>query len=88
MLIKYPNGSQVTYGDLTPQNKRFPISIVDRNGNIISITYIQGDTVGKIANIRDTLNRHITFHYDTTPEMKLVAVSVDNTDRKALVLRS
>lgn len=44
--------------------------------NMISIAYVAGDTVGKIAYIRDTLNRYITFHYDTTTEKNLVAVSV------------
>jgi RHS repeat-associated protein len=80
MIIKYADGSQVTYGALAQTGKRFPVGIIDRNGNTITITYIQGDMFGKIANIRDTLNRYITFHYDTTPEQKLVAVSVPGFD--------
>lgn len=80
ILVKYADGSQVTYGAITQSGKRFPVTIQDRNGNIISITYVQGDSVGKIANIKDTLNRYITFHYDNTTEKKLVAVSVPGYD--------
>jgi RHS repeat-associated protein len=74
--VLYPDGSQVTYGAITASSKRFPVSISDRNGNLISIAYLQSDTVGKIAYVRDTLNRYITFNYDNTPEKKLVAVTV------------
>ena len=80
MLVKYADGTQVTYGAITQTGKRFPVTIQDRNGNYINITYLQNDSVGKISTIRDTLNRYITFHYDNTTEKKLVAVSVPGYD--------
>ena len=79
MVISYSDGSQITFGSWT-SGRRFPIQIRDRNGNFITIAYIAGDTQGKIAYIRDTLNRYINFHYESAPEnatdKKLVAVSV------------
>lgn len=41
---------------------------------------MENDTVGKIAYIRDTLNRYINFHYDSTDDKKLVAVTVPGYD--------
>ncbi|MFN0140736.1 MAG: RHS repeat domain-containing protein [Pyrinomonadaceae bacterium] len=76
MVVKYPDGSQVTYGALTASGKRFPSVIMDRNGNYLTISYIANDTNGKIASIRDTLARFINFHYDNTTEKNLVAVTV------------
>ncbi len=74
-VVKYPDGTQVTY-DVTGNNKRYPTRIRDRNGNFITIAYLQNDAVGKIDYIQDTLNRYIDFHYDTTTENKLVAITV------------
>lgn len=76
MTVHYSDGTKVVYGTHNSQYRRFPISMTDRNGNVINITYITGDANGKIANIVDTLGRYITFHYDATTERKLVAVSV------------
>jgi RHS repeat-associated protein len=81
--VVYPNGMRITYGAITSQGKRFPVKFTDRNGNMISISYLSGDNVGKIAYIRDTLNRYITFHYDDTTEKKLVAVTVPGYDNSS-----
>lgn len=83
MTVLYPDGSKITYGGITTQGKRYPVKIMDRNGNYISIAYLDGDSVGKIAYIRDTLNRYITFHYDNTTEKKLVAVTVPGYDNSS-----
>ncbi|MGH9949650.1 MAG: hypothetical protein ACRD6X_20970, partial [Pyrinomonadaceae bacterium] len=80
IVVRYADGSQVTYGPHTQTGKRYPTGIQDRNGNYITIAYIQNDMQGKIAYIKDTLNRYITFNYDTTPEKKLVAVTVPGFD--------
>ena len=80
IVISYTDGTEVTFGGITASGRRFPVKVRDRNGNYISISYLQGDTVGKIATIRDTLNRYITFHYDNTPQKKLVAVTVPGYD--------
>ena len=81
--VRYPDGSQITYGAITSTGKRFPVTFTDRNGNMVSVTYLTNDYVGKIAYIRDTLNRYITFNYDNTPEKKLVAVSVPGYDNSS-----
>ena len=80
MVVRYSDGSRVTYGSVTQSGKRFPISIQDRNGNFITITYVENDTQGKISSIRDTLSRYITFHYDTAADKKLVAITVPGYD--------
>ncbi len=77
--VVFPDGTQVMYGASTASGKRFPIRITDRNGNMLTIAYVQNDTQGKISYIRDTLNRYINFYYDT-PDNKLVAITVPGFD--------
>lgn len=75
--VIFPDGTQVMYGGSTSSGKRFPVRITDRNGNMLNIAYVQGDAQGKIAYIRDTLNRYINFYYETgTSDKKLVAITV------------
>ncbi|MBA2335854.1 MAG: RHS repeat protein, partial [Blastocatellia bacterium] len=81
MNVVYPDGSQVMYGGTTSSGKRFPVRITDRNGNMLTIAYIQNNFQGKIAYIRDTLNRYINFHYDG--EGKLVTITVPGYDGSA-----
>lgn len=76
MTALFPDGTHITYGALAQNGKRYATEIRDRNGNFITIAYLQNDYQGKIAYVKDTLNRYINFHYDSTPERKLIAVSV------------
>ena len=89
LILTYPNGTEVQFGAVNQQNRRFPTKITDVNGNQIEIFYLENDQTGKISHIIDTLGRYITFHYDNTTERKLVAVSVpgfgDNAERRQTI---
>lgn len=74
--VGFSDGTGILYGAPNSQNRRFPIKNRDRNGNFIDIAYLADDQVGKLAYIKDTLGRYISFHYEDTSEQKLVAVSV------------
>ncbi len=74
--VTYTDGTKVLYGAANPQNRHFPDRITDIQGNYISISYLTGDQVGKIASVTDTLGRNIVFHYDTTTEQNLISVTV------------
>ncbi len=75
--VAYPDGSRVVYSMITGSSSFFyPTRITDSNGNITQIAY--RDTTGRIWYIKDTLNRYITFHYDSAN--KLVAVTVPGFD--------
>jgi RHS repeat-associated protein len=74
--VQYPDGTNVEFGASNQESRRFPTVITDRNGNKMLVSYVEGDSAGKIASIKDTLNRYITFHYDTTSDKKLVAVRI------------
>ncbi|MCC7307050.1 MAG: RHS repeat protein, partial [Acidobacteria bacterium] len=78
--VIFPDGTQVMYGTSTSSGKRFPIRINDRNGNMMTIAYVQGDSQGKILYIQDTLNRYINFYYEPTGDKKLVAITVPGFD--------
>ncbi len=78
--VIFPDGTQVMYGTSTSSGKRFPIRINDRNGNMMTIAYVQGDSQGKILYIKDTLNRYINFYYEATGDKKLVAITVPGFD--------
>jgi RHS repeat-associated protein len=79
--FKYADGTIVTYGaktaDLTyghpDQGRRYPIKITDAQGNYINITYVSGDTEGKLASVQDTMNRYINFGYSGS---KLISATV------------
>ncbi len=82
--VEFSDGTQVMYGASTASGKRFPIRITDRNGNMVTIAYVQNDTQGKILYVRDTLSRYINFHYETgTTDKKLVAITVPGYDAGA-----
>jgi RHS repeat-associated protein len=57
-----PNGSQIHYYGVGPGGV-FPTDIVDPNGNLVIITYVNG--TGRIQTITDTLGRVISFFYDS-----------------------
>ncbi|MBI2678994.1 MAG: RHS repeat-associated core domain-containing protein [Candidatus Koribacter versatilis] len=68
-VLRYKNGTQVQYAAFPGSTTFFrPTKITDTNGNYITVTY-RTDTWAKgqeIATIVDTLNRTITFNYNTT----------------------
>jgi RHS repeat-associated protein len=57
------NGTVITYGAPGP-GAVYPTQIEDANGNYITITYV-GNAGPRIQTITDTLNRAITFYYDS-----------------------
>lgn len=59
-----PNGTIITYG-ASISTIAFPTQIKDRNGNYITITYVN-NTGPNISTITDTLGRVITFNYDSS----------------------
>ena len=60
---KLPDGTVINYTVSGPQ-AYFPTSITDANGNYIVITYVN-NTGPRIQTITDTLNRAISFYYDS-----------------------
>ena len=60
---RYPNGKIITYGAAGP-GALYPTSIEDANGNFITITYVN-NAGPRIQTITDSLNRTITFYYNS-----------------------
>ena len=60
---KLANGTVINYGAPGP-GAVYPTSIEDANGNHITITYVN-NAGPRIQTITDTLNRTISFYYDT-----------------------
>lgn len=60
---KLPNGTVINYGAPGP-GAVYPTSIEDANGNYITITYVN-NAGPQIQTINDTLNRTISFYYDS-----------------------
>jgi RHS repeat-associated protein len=74
----YPDGTKIRYyTDFATgvMQRHYPTAITDRHGNVIYTVY-DSDLSGRLKYIVDTLGRSIRFHYDTTPEKKLVAVTM------------
>jgi RHS repeat-associated protein len=68
----YPDGTQVIYGAAGGGYRSYPTCIVDRNGNLILISYVNG--VGpRINTIQDTVGRYVRFYYDSNND--LVAIT-------------
>ncbi len=66
--LYYPGGTRVVYGAAGNGYRSYPTSITDRNGNYISISYVNG--VGpRISTIQDTLGRYVRFYYDSNNEL-------------------
>lgn len=95
LQLRYPDGTVVTYGHRTPdywqnhghQGRRYPIKITDRNGNFLSITYLQNDTYGRIDTITDTLGRTIKVEYNASsiPVAITVPPLVEGQPRRQVV---
>src|ERR1700754_2027443 len=62
---KLPNGSVITYGaHSTSGGGVFPTSIVDAQGNFISITYVN-NSGPRIQTVTDTVGRVLNFYYNS-----------------------
>lgn len=67
-VLYYPNGTVVYYGAGGGGYRLYPTQILDRNGNYILISYVNG--VGpKISTITDTLGRYIHFYYASNGDL-------------------
>jgi len=71
-VARYPNGTVVYYGNYTtdfshPHQYAYPYTIVDANGNAVSIKYVApwNDPEPRIERIIDSVGRVISFHYDS-----------------------
>lgn len=75
--IYYKNGTLVKYEPFPSATTKLfrPIEIDDSNGNYITITYVIGCDQ-RIDKITDTLNRDVTFGYDTSG--RLTSISQDS----------
>lgn len=79
---KLPNGTSIGYSKPYPDNSNHivPTSIIDANGNYISIAY-RYESGEKIDTVTDTLGRVITFHYDTLGRLiEVKAPRMENQD--------
>lgn len=68
--VQYSLGRQISYTGTSQSYTRvldaLPVKITDRNGNYIEITY-DSNNYGKVAFVRDTLGRIISFWYEMSP---------------------
>ena len=78
---KYPNGTVVGYwGGLEPSGARtlYPTTILDANGNYITITYHNHTSQNfyrkQIETITDTLGRVVLFNYDSSDRLTAITV--------------
>ncbi|MGZ8844876.1 MAG: RHS repeat-associated core domain-containing protein [Pyrinomonadaceae bacterium] len=62
-FARLANGTTISFGAPGP-GAIYPTSIEDANGNLITITYVN-NSGPRIQTVTDTLNRTISFHYDT-----------------------
>ncbi|HXM47655.1 MAG TPA: RHS repeat-associated core domain-containing protein [Pyrinomonadaceae bacterium] len=62
-FARLANGTMISFGAPGP-GAIYPTSIEDANGNFITITYVN-NSGPRIQTVTDTLNRTISFHYDT-----------------------
>ena len=70
--VFYADGTRVDYGAAGGGFRSYPTKLVDRNGNFILISYVNG--VGpKISSIQDTLGRFVRFYYAANGD--LVAIT-------------
>jgi len=79
LLLRRKDGTRWTYQQVTGATTFYrPIKIQDTNGNFISITYGTATGADKqaIATITDTVNRVVTFTYDTSATPRLQTITV------------
>ena len=67
-----PDGTRMDFGATGGGIRSYPTKIVDRNGNYILISYVNG--VGpKISSVQDTMGRYVRFYYAANGD--LVAIT-------------
>lgn len=80
---KYPNGTVIEYG-VQGVGAVYPTSILDANGNFITITYVNNQGP-RIQTIIDTLQRPINFHYDSNNLLTAITAPAFGTGERTLV---
>ena len=81
---KLPDGTIISYTVSGPQ-AYFPTSITDPNGNYILITYVNNQGP-RIQTITDTLNRAVSFYYDSNNLLTAItAPGYNNGSARTLV---
>ena len=78
-ILRRKDGTQWTYQQVAGAASFYrPTKIQDTNGNYISIAYITASGADKqaIATLTDTVNRVITFNYDTSPTPRLQTITI------------
>jgi RHS repeat-associated protein len=76
--MRMTDGTVIEFGASNTFWKTYPTQIRDRNGNYINIVYVNGQGP-KIAQITDTLNRHIVFNYNGSGQLvSIVAPGYNN----------
>jgi hypothetical protein len=71
--LYYPDGTIVGYGAAGGGYRSYPTSIVDRNGNYVLISYLEG--VGpRIDTITDTMGRYVRFYYNSNDELVTITM--------------
>jgi len=78
-ILRRKDGTQWTYEQVSVATTFYrPIKILDTNGNYISILYSTATGADKqaIATITDTVNRLVTFIYDTSSTPRLQSITV------------
>jgi len=69
----YPDGTQVTYGAAGGGYRSYPVTITDRNGNYICISYV--NNIGpRISTITDTVGRYVRFYYDSNNDLVTITI--------------
>lgn len=72
-ILSYPDGTRVSYGAAGNGYRSYPTSVMDRNGNYILISYVNG--IGpRISTIQDTLGRYVRFYYDSNNELVTITM--------------
>jgi RHS repeat-associated protein len=80
------NGTRITYGFAGGGYRMYPSSIIDINGNYITISYL--NNVGpRIETVVDTMGRYVRFYYDSNDELVTVTVPGFNGGSDLQVMR-
>lgn len=80
LILRRKDGTQWIYQQVSSAATFYrPVKILDTNGNYVSIAYSTATGADKqaISTITDTVNRVVTFNYDTssTPKLQNIAVT-------------
>jgi RHS repeat-associated protein len=79
LILRRKDGTHWTYQQVPSATTFYrPVKILDTNGNYISIAYSTATGADKqaISTITDTVNRVVTFNYDTSSNPKLQNITV------------